>query len=91
MDVMAGTTYELYLELTREVTPATGVTLDQTELTLTAGKTASLKATVQPDNTTDTIVWSSSKEEELQTMVSVVLSLRRRRPARLSSLRRAAP
>ena len=40
MDVMAGTTYELYLELTREVTPATGVTLDQTELTLTAGKTA---------------------------------------------------
>ena len=63
MDVMAGTTYELYLELTREVTPATGVTLDQTELTLTAGKTASLKATVQPENTTDTIVWSSSKEE----------------------------
>ena len=48
MDAMAGTTYELYLELTREVTPATGVTLDQTELTLTAGKTASLKATVQP-------------------------------------------
>lgn len=41
MDAMAGTTYELYLELTREVTPATGVTLDQTELTLTAGKTAS--------------------------------------------------
>lgn len=63
MDAMAGTTYELYLELTREVTPATGVTLDQTELTLTAGKTASLKATVQPENTTDTIVWSSSKEE----------------------------
>ena len=63
MDVMAGTTYELYLGLTREVTPATGVTLDQTELTLTAGKTASLKATVQPENTTDTIVWSSSKEE----------------------------
>ena len=45
------------------VVPATGVTLDQTELTLTAGKTASLKATVQPENTTDTIVWSSSKEE----------------------------
>lgn len=63
MDAMAGTTYELYLELTREVTPATGVTLDQTELTLTAGKAASLKATVQPENTTDTIVWSSSKEE----------------------------
>ena len=63
MDAMAGTTYELYLELTREVTPATGVTLDQTELTLTAGKIASLKATVQPENTTDTIVWSSSKEE----------------------------
>ena len=63
MDAMAGTTYELYLELTCEVTPATGVTLDQTELTLTAGKTASLKATVQPENTTDTIVWSSSKEE----------------------------
>lgn len=63
MDAMAGTTYELYLELTREVTPATGVTLDQTELTLTAGKTASLKATVQPENTTDTIAWSSSKEE----------------------------
>ena len=34
MDVMAGTTYELYIELTREAVPATGVTLNETALSL---------------------------------------------------------
>ena len=63
MDAMAGASYELYLELTREITPATGVTLDQTELTLKAGGSAVLTATVQPENTTDTLTWTSSDDE----------------------------
>ena len=38
----------------------TGVKLDQTELTLTAGKTAVLKATVEPaDATVQTLTWSA--------------------------------
>ena len=43
--------------------PVTGVTLDQTELSVTVGKTAELKATVEPDNATDkTVTWSSADE-----------------------------
>lgn len=42
---------------------ATGLTLDQTSLTLTVGQTATLTATVQPENATDrTVLWSSNKE-----------------------------
>lgn len=41
----------------------TGVKLDQTELTLTAGKTAVLKATVEPANATvQTVTWSVEPE-----------------------------
>ena len=61
MDVMAGTTYELYIELTREAVPATGVTLDKTALKLYEGDAAKLTAMVKPEDTTDkTIVWTSS-------------------------------
>ena len=41
--------------------PATGITLDKTELTLTAGDVETLTATVTPTDTTDTVVWESSK------------------------------
>lgn len=40
---------------------ATGITLDQSEVSLTEGETAQLSATVQPEDTTDTtITWTSS-------------------------------
>ena len=42
--------------------PATGITLNKTALTLTAGKSDTLTATVTPADTTDTVSWSSSKE-----------------------------
>ena len=62
MDVMAGTTYELYIELTREAVPATGVTLNETALSLRPTEKATLTATVAPENTTDTLVWTSSND-----------------------------
>ena len=43
--------------------PVTGVTLDQTSLTLTEGETGTLIATVTPDNAADkTVTWTSSDE-----------------------------
>ena len=62
MDVMAGTTYELYIELTREAVPATGVTLNETALSLHPTEKATLTAAVAPENTTDTLVWTSSND-----------------------------
>ena len=62
MDAMAGTTYELYIELTREAVPATGVTLSETALSLRPTEKATLTATVAPENTTDTLVWTSSND-----------------------------
>ena len=43
--------------------PASGITLNKSELTLTAGESASLTATVTPEGSTDTVVWSSSKTD----------------------------
>ena len=43
--------------------PATGITLNKSELTLTAGESASLTATVKPEGSTDAVVWSSSKTD----------------------------
>ena len=43
--------------------PATDITLNKSELTLTAGESASLTATVTPEGSTDTVVWSSSKTD----------------------------
>ena len=63
MDVMAGASYVVYVEMTNEPVPATGVTLDKTELSLKPTETATLTATVSPENTTDTLVWSSSAED----------------------------
>ena len=62
MDGAAGTTYELYIELTREAVPATGVTLNETALSLHPTEKATLAATVAPENTTDTLVWTSSND-----------------------------
>ncbi len=43
---------------------ATGVTLDKTAVTLKEGETATLAATIVPENTTNkTLTWSSDKEE----------------------------
>mgnify|MGYP000579258549 CR=1 FL=1 len=47
-----------------EEKPATGITLNKSELTLTAGDSdTSLTATVTPEGSTDTVVWSSSKTD----------------------------
>ena len=44
--------------------PATNITLNKSELTLTAGDSdTSLIATVTPEGSTDTVVWSSSKTD----------------------------
>ncbi len=44
--------------------PATGVTLDKTELSLKLGETATLTATVEPDNAADkTVTWTTSAED----------------------------
>ena len=61
-DAMAGTIYELYIELTREAVPATGVTLNETALSLHPTEKATLTAAVAPENTTDTLVWTSSND-----------------------------
>ena len=47
-----------------EEKPATGITLNKSELTLTAGESdTSLTAAVTPEGSTDTVVWSSNKTE----------------------------
>ena len=47
-----------------EEKPTTGITLNKSELTLTAGNSdTSLTATVTPSDSTDTVVWSSSKTD----------------------------
>lgn len=44
--------------------PATGIALNKSELTLTAGDSdTSLTATVTPEGSTDTVVWSSNKTD----------------------------
>ena len=43
--------------------PATGITLNKDELTLTAGKTETLVATVTPSDSTDTVTWESNKTD----------------------------
>lgn len=50
-------TYEVGAEVA-----ATGISLDQTALTLTEGETATLKATLTPEGATTTVTWTSSDE-----------------------------
>ena len=42
---------------------ATGISLDQTSLTLTEGETATLTATLTPEGATTTVTWTSSDEK----------------------------
>ena len=42
--------------------PATGISLNKSTLELTMGENETLVATVEPADTTDTVVWTSSKE-----------------------------
>lgn len=52
-----------FARVTKEVVPATGVTTDQAPLTLEAGSTAKVTATVAPADATDkTVAWSSADE-----------------------------
>lgn len=44
------------------VNPCTGITLDKDMLTIARGETATLTATVEPADTTNTIVWSSEND-----------------------------
>jgi uncharacterized protein YjdB len=43
--------------------PAAGVTLNQTDVTLKVGETATLTATLTPADSTDTLTWSSGNEK----------------------------
>ncbi len=50
--------------VTVEATSVSDVTVDPTQVTLKVGQTATLSATVSPDNATDkTVVWTSSNTE----------------------------
>ena len=49
--------------VTVSAVPATGITLDQTTLTLKQYATETLTATVTPENTTNKLTWSSSDEK----------------------------
>lgn len=55
---------EYFANLTPEVpVPCTGITLDKTALTFTDSTAQTITATVEPFNTTDKIVWTSSKND----------------------------
>ena len=45
------------------VNPCTGISLDNTELTVTRGKTATIVATVEPSDATNTVEWKSSNTD----------------------------
>ncbi len=59
-----GFTMSSAVTLTVNTIPVTGVTLDKTSLALVVGDTATLTATVQPQDATDkTVTWSSSDDK----------------------------
>lgn len=61
-DNIAFTTETPSITITAAPKPATDITLNKSELTLAAGAVdESLTATVTPDDSTDTVVWSSDK------------------------------
>lgn len=61
IDINPITYDEAYATLTI-VNPCTGITLDKDTLTIARGETATLTATVEPADTTNTIVWSSEND-----------------------------
>ena len=62
-DNIAFTTETPSITITAAQKPATGITLNKSELTLTAGDSDTLTATVTPEGSTDTVVWSSSRTD----------------------------
>ena len=60
MNAAEGSTYDLYLEMTRKAVAATEVMLDKNVLTLKPNETAKLTASVLPENTTDSLEWTTS-------------------------------
>ena len=62
-DNIAFTTETPSITITAAPKPATGITLNKSELTLTAGDSDTLTATVTPNDSTDAVVWSSSNTD----------------------------
>ena len=63
--------------VTVEATPVSDVTVDPTQVTLKAGQTATLSATVSPDDATDkTVVWTSSNTEVATVADGVITALK---------------
>ena len=62
-DNIAFTTETPSITITAAPKPATGITLNKSDLTLTAGDSDTLTATVTPNDSTDAVVWSSSKTD----------------------------
>jgi len=59
-----------------EVIAVTNITLNKTELTLVAGSSETLTATVEPDNATDkTVTWESSNEDVVTVVDGVVTAV----------------
>lgn len=57
--------------------PATSITIDESaSLTMTVGETRALKVTVEPENTTDKVVWTSLMEEYATIEDGVVKALK---------------
>ena len=56
-------TAEFKVTVTDEEKPATEITLDKTSLSLEKGKSDTLAATVEPNDSTDNVVWSSDNED----------------------------
>lgn len=55
--------------------PATSITLDKTTLTFETGDTQTLIATVEPSDTTEAVVWSSSNESVATVVDGIVTPL----------------
>ena len=61
-DNIAFTTETPSITITAAPKPATDIKLNKSETTIYTGNTETLVATVEPSDTTDTVVWTSSKE-----------------------------
>lgn len=57
-----GKTATFEVTVTASRVPATGITLNKTTLSFTSSEAVQLTATVEPSNSTDTVVWSSSED-----------------------------
>lgn len=63
--------------ITVEATPVTSITLDRTSVSLKAGETVTLTATVKPDDATDkTVIWSTSDASVATVTNGVVVAVK---------------